>query len=365
MPGVYISYPFCAQKCTYCNFASGVFPRDLESRYFRAEMSEITAHPWAWRPETVYLGGGTPSAMATDDLNRILAAIPGRSKWTEATIEAAPGNITPERAAAWTRAGINRVSLGVQSFVTRELARTGRKHTAEIVEREVSILRSSGIHNINIDLIAGLPGQTRESWAQSLDWIDRLQPPHVSVYMLEIDEDSRLGNEVLLNGRRYGAPEVPSDELTAELYETAVQRLARMGILRYEISNFARPGFESLHNLKYWRLEPYIGFGADAHSFDGAVRSRNVESPADYVERIESRDSARIDESPANSAEERFFVGLRLIEGIQPEPEDWRKFEQPISRFVAEGLLEQDGNTLRLTDRGVLFSNEVFAEFIA
>jgi len=364
MPGVYISYPFCAQKCTYCNFASGVFPRDLEPRYLNALVSEIGSHAWAWQPETIYLGGGTPSGMATADLDRILAALPGRDHWKEATIEVAPGTITADRASAWARAGINRVSLGVQSFVQRELARTGRKHTAQIVEREIAILRSAGLANLNVDLIAGLPGQTRASWSQSLAWIDYLQPPHVSVYMLEIDEDSRLGSEVLLNGKRYGAPDVPSDELTAELYETAVERLGRMGIHRYEISNFARPGFESLHNLKYWQLEPYAGFGADAHSFDGAVRGQNIESPGAYVERIGSGRSASIDTTPANAAEERFFVGLRLTRGIQPLAEEWLKFEQPIERFIAQGLLARDGSRLRLTDRGVLFSNEVFAEFI-
>jgi oxygen-independent coproporphyrinogen-3 oxidase len=365
MPGVYISYPFCSQKCTYCNFASGVFPRELEPKYVDALVSEIVQHHWPWQPETVYLGGGTPSGMATADLDRILAAVPAREQWKEATIEVAPGTITGERASAWVRAGINRISLGVQSFVQRELARTGRKHTAEIVEREVTTLRAAGLTNINVDLIAGLPGQTRTSWSESLSWIERLEPPHVSVYMLEIDEDSRLGSEVLLNGKRYGAPDVPSDELTAELYETAVDHLGRMGIHRYEISNFARPGFESLHNLKYWQLEPYVGFGADAHSFDGAVRGQNIESPSEYVERIESGQSARIDATPANATEERFFVGLRLTQGIQPHAEEWLKFEQPISRFIAEGLLARDGSRLRLTDRGVLFSNEVFAEFIA
>jgi oxygen-independent coproporphyrinogen-3 oxidase len=364
MAGVYISYPFCAQKCTYCNFASGVFPRELEPRYVDALVTEIASHQWAWTPETVYLGGGTPSGMADGELDRILGAVPGRGRWKESTIEAAPGNITADRAAAWVRAGINRVSLGVQSFVPRELARTGRKHTAETVEREIATLRSAGIDNINIDLIAGLPGQTRASWPESLTWIERLHPPHVSVYMLEIDEDSRLGNEVLLNGQRYGAPDVPGDELTAELYETAAAELARMGIHRYEISNFARPGFESRHNLKYWKLEPYIGFGADAHSFDGAVRAQNIESPNEYVEQIESRGSARSAVTPANSAEERFFVGLRLTHGIQPLAEEWLQFEQPIQRFIAQGLLARDGTHLRLTDRGVLFSNEVFAEFI-
>lgn len=367
MAGVYISYPFCAQKCTYCNFASGVFPRELEPKYVTALVREISSSEWSWSPETVYLGGGTPSGMAAEDLERILRLPHARGSvaWKEATIEAAPGGITKDRADTWVRAGINRVSLGVQSFVQRELARTGRKHTAEVVEREIAVLRAAGLANINVDLIAGLPGQTRASWCESLAWIARLQPPHVSVYMLEIDDDSRLGHEVLLNGQRYGAPDVPSDELTAELYESAVAELARMGIERYEISNFARPGFESLHNLKYWRLEPYAGFGADAHSFDGAVRSQNIESPSDYVERIESGQSARIDSTPANASEESFFVGLRLSEGIEPRAEDLRKFEQPISRFIAEGLLERDGSRLRLTDRGVLLSNEVFAEFIA
>src|SRR5580700_4819646 len=156
MPGVYISYPFCAQKCTYCNFASGVFPRELEPRYVDALVSEIVQHPWAWQPETVYLGGGTPSGMAAEDLDRILSTVPGRGQWKEATIEVAPDVITEERASSWLRAGINRVSLGVQSFVQRELARTGRKHTAEIVEREIVTLRAVGLGNINVDLIAGL-----------------------------------------------------------------------------------------------------------------------------------------------------------------------------------------------------------------
>src|ERR1700733_7197601 len=197
MPGVYISYPFCAQKCTYCNFASGVFPRELEPRYVNALISEIVRPHWSWQPETVYLGGGTPSGMDTENFDRILDKVPGRGQWKEATIEVAPGTITPERASAWMRTGINGVSLGVQSFVRRELARTGRRHTAEIVEREFAVLRSAGLSNINVDLIAGLPGQMRASWSESLAWIKRLRPSHVSVYMLEIDEDSRLGKEVL------------------------------------------------------------------------------------------------------------------------------------------------------------------------
>ena len=356
--GVYISFPFCAQKCTYCNFASGVFPRLLQDDYHRTLVAEIERHIFEWRPETVYLGGGTPSSMDLPALEELLAAVPGRP-WREATLEAAPGTITPERARAWRAFGIGRVSLGVQSFIPREIAATGRKHSAEGVARDVETLREAGIANYNIDLIAGLAGQTAASWRESLQWIARLAPPHVSIYMLEIDDESRLGREALLGGVRYGAGDLPSEGETASLYEFAVEELARLGIPRYEISNFARPGFESLHNLKYWKREPYIGFGADAHSFDGARRWSNPESPADYAAHAPGAGP-----SAANPVEEKFFVGLRLSEGVHPTPEEWQRFDAPIRRFVGEGLLETGGGVLRLSNRGVLLSNEVFQEFL-
>ena len=356
MPGVYVSYPFCAQKCTYCNFASGVFPRDREQRYREMLLAEIRAHAWDWRPETVYLGGGTPSNMDLDYLRHVLEVIPGRP-WAEATIEAAPGGVTPERARAWAAGGIDRVSLGVQSFVEGEIRRTGRKHSAQTVVEEMRILRDAGIANVNIDLIAGLAAQTPASWRESLDWIDRLAPAHVSVYMLEVDEDSRLGKEMLLGGARYGAGETPPEDQVAEFYEIAVERLAASGICRYEISNFARPGFESRHNLKYWRLEPYAGFGADAHSFDGRTRRQNPDSVDGYLRGGEPV-------ADAADAAERFFVGLRLSAGIRPEPEEWRRYREPIRRFVDAGLLETADGVLRLTGRGVLLSNEVFQEFL-
>jgi oxygen-independent coproporphyrinogen-3 oxidase len=357
VPGVYLSYPFCAQKCTYCNFASGVFPRSLEPRYLEALRAELRAHAWQWTPETVYLGGGTPSQMDPAALAELLGLIPGRP-WSEATIEAAPGTITSDKARAWAAAGINRVSLGAQSFVEAEIRRTGRKHTAETVASDVSALAAAGIANYNIDLIAGLAAQTESSWRESLDWIARLDPPHVSIYMLEIDDDSRLGHELRLGGIRYFANETPSEDQTAGFYEIAVERLATLGIARYEISNFARPGFESRHNLKYWKLEHYAGFGADAHSFDGRTRTQNPESVEDYVDR-------RTPEStPANALEERFFVGLRLMRGIRPEPEEWARFDQPIRRFADAGLLETEDGVLRLTPRGVMLSNEIFQEFL-
>ncbi len=357
MAGVYISYPFCSQKCTFCNFASDVSSAETMARYSVRLVEEIRAHKWEWQPETLYFGGGTPSLMEPDLLRAIVAAVPIEGL-SEVTLECAPGTVTMERLRLWMDSGINRVSLGVQSFIAGELRQTGRRHTAEIVEREMAALRACGVANINVDLIAGLPGQTAASWDESLDWIERLQPPHVSIYIFEIDEDSRLGKEALLGGVRYGAELLPSDDVTAELYERAVQRMAEMGIARYEISNFARAGMESRHNLKYWLLEPYVGFGLDAHSFDGSVRWSNPETMEAYWARGE-RATVETDRD-----EEQFFVGLRLRRGIEPTSAQWERFSQPIEKWQAAGMLEREGERLRLSERGVLVSNEIFQEFV-
>jgi oxygen-independent coproporphyrinogen-3 oxidase len=361
--GIYISWPFCAQKCTYCNFASGVFPRELESRYMNALLKEISAHQFAWAPETLYIGGGTPSGMELEAIEKLKEAFPAPA-WREATLEAAPGTLTADRIKAWQIAGINRVSLGVQSFIKSELARTGRKHNAEIVRHEVAILRAHGIHNINIDLIAGLPGQTKATWHESLKSVLSIDVPHLSIYMLEVDEDSRLGSEILLGGKNYGANDVPSDDQIADFYEAAVDLLEAHGIHRYEISNFARPGAESLHNLKYWKRAPYIGFGADAHSFDGTTRWQNVESVQDYVERSERGESVRFGETSPDPVEEKFFVGLRLSEGVHADALDWQRFGSAFEHFLAAGVLESSQGNLRLTARGVMVSNEIFQEFV-
>ena len=331
--------------------------RDTQTRYSGALVAEIRNHRWPWTPETVYLGGGTPSQMPPELLSEIMAAIPAGAL-TEVTIECAPGSMNRERLENWRACGINRVSLGVQSFDTSELRQTGRRHTAETVASDVEMLRKAGIHDINIDLIAGLPNQTRESWIRSLEWLERLSAPHASVYIFEIDQDSRLGKEVLLGGTRYGAGLIPSDDLTAELYEMAIERLAGFGLKRYEISNFAQPGFESRHNLKYWNLEPYIGFGLDAHSFDGSYRWSNPDDLDAYLAG-EASDRMRSDIS-----EEHFFVGLRLTNGIEPTPAEWERFDAPIQKWLGEGMLHRDGNRLRLSDRGLLVSNEIFEEFI-
>lgn len=359
MAGVYISYPFCSQKCTYCNFASGVFPRHLELEYLECLERGVRSAVWPWTPKTIYLGGGTPGSMDPGALRRLLEPIPGRP-WKEATIEAAPASISAEYVRAWREAGIGRVSLGVQSFVNSELRWTGRKHDAAGVSRDVALLRSEGIEEINIDLIAGLPSQTAESWGESLDWIEKLQPPHVSVYLFEVDEDSRLGTELLHGGQRYGAGAMPGDDLMAGFYEEAVRRLDELGLRRYEISNFARPGHESHHNLKYWRIEPYLGFGSDAHSFDGKRRWRNPESPQEYVAK---GGESRLDETAADP-NECLWVGLRLMEGVMLSERQASHFSAALMRLEERGLLVTRGRRARLTPRGVLLSNDVFAEFI-
>jgi len=363
MAGVYISYPFCSQKCTYCNFASGVYPASAQRRYQAALLAEIDQHLWAWWPETLYFGGGTPSQMELDVLHDMIARIPAQSL-VETTLECAPGTVTPGRAAAWVAMGINRVSLGVQSFVTTELRRTGRKHTAAIVQSDMSLLTAAGITNVNIDLIAGLPEQTAISWLASLDWIERLHVPHVSVYIFEIDEDSTLGREATLGGVRFGAVFLPADDLVADFYETAVERLAALGIPRYEVSNFARPGFESRHNLKYWQLEPYVGFGLDAHSFDGVLRINNTDDLDTYLRTMEEQRRPERGQVRADTEEEHFFVGLRLSRGIEPSPKEWVRFRSAIERSVDAGLMKNEGGRLRLTDRGILISNEVLQDFL-
>jgi oxygen-independent coproporphyrinogen-3 oxidase len=364
--GVYISVPFCEQKCTYCNFSSDVLPKKWIAPYLEALRAEIAAAEFPGEPDTLYLGGGTPSLLAVDELASVLETLAPKA-WREATIEASPCTITREKAEGWVKLGIGRVSLGVQSFVPREASATGRKHTPEQVEEEIATLRAAGITAVNVDLIAGLAHQTVESWEASLDWVARLAPEHVSVYMLEVDDDSRLGEELRNGGSRYGAAHVPSDDAIAGFYRRAVERLAAMSIQRYEISNFARPGFESLHNLKYWSMEPYLGFGADAHSFDGRRRWANIESTEEYLERFGRGEAVRSEPEVVEAArhlEDRLMTGLRLTVGVAVSPEETARYEDRLRKLAAQGWLEQEGGRLRLTAEGVMFSNTVLEELL-
>jgi oxygen-independent coproporphyrinogen III oxidase len=285
--GIYVSVPFCRSKCTYCNFASGVFSAGQMGRYVERvgeDIQWLRVHADALSvtiPEmvdSIYLGGGTPSLLPPEELKKLFFALRQEFKVlpkAEVTVECAPGTLTDQVIHTLVTRGVNRVSLGVQSFVDKEAASVARLHTREKTLSDIDRLRKAGISNINVDLIAGLPHQTRESWEHSLHQAIATGVPHVSVYMLEVDEDSRLGRELIAGGTKYHAHFVPDDDLTAEFYEKACERLNAAGVEQYEISNFARAGFESKHNLKYWTRQPYLGFGVDAHSM---LPSRNGEA---------------------------------------------------------------------------------------
>ncbi|HUM06526.1 MAG TPA: radical SAM family heme chaperone HemW [Terriglobales bacterium] len=387
--GLYISVPFCRTKCSYCNFASDVFSRAAYDQYVARVVEDIEgAFPAAAGlgcalPETVdsiYLGGGTPSILDSNQLIRIFTALRDKfavSADAEVTVECAPATLTPALIETLLACGVNRVSLGVQSFVDREAQSVGRLHKRATVLEEIERLRSAGITNLNIDLIAGLPHQTAASWELSLRETVASGVPHVSVYMLEIDEDSRLGRELIAGGTRYHAHFVPDEDATADLYTQACDTLNAAGIPQYEISNFARPGWESRHNLKYWTRQPYLGFGVDAHSMlpsrDGAncraIRFSTPDSLDAYINRSLGLTTAV---SPSAELEETFFLGLRLNRGLDLEmvrdgfgSERLAALQPVIDEAVREELLLlKEGTNLRLTARGRLLSNEVFARFL-
>ncbi|HEX4425827.1 MAG TPA: radical SAM family heme chaperone HemW [Terriglobales bacterium] len=386
--GLYISVPFCRTKCSYCNFASDVFSRAVFQRYVDRVCSDIvcsveTAEQMGGRFErtvdSVYLGGGTPTILDVTQLERLFLAIRQNfdiQKDAEITVECAPGTLTASVLDALQRCGVNRVSLGVQSFVDQEAASVGRLHKKTTVLDDVARLRTAGIVNINVDLIAGLPHQTAESWEASLDEVIALEISHASVYMLEIDDDSRLGRELMAGGTKYHARFVPDENLTTDLYERACARFEAEGIRQYEISNFAREGEESRHNLKYWTRQPYFGFGVDAHSMlfalDGETEGVRFSSP-DSLERFvagEQPKSTRV--SLEAALEERFFLGLRLNRGLDLS-DVASEFGQKavtdssgtIAELIAAGLLERRGEVIRLTSRGRLLSNDVFEHFLA
>src|SRR5579862_1133752 len=276
--GIYISVPFCRTKCSYCNFASDVFSRTLFERYVDRVCADISnARSTALEMggyfenevDSIYLGGGTPTVLDSLQLKRMFNAV--RTEFSirpdaEITVECAPGTLTPGALETLLECGVNRVSLGVQSFVDEEARAVGRIHKRSVVLEDIARLRADGVTNINIDLIAGLPHQTAESWKESLAQAVTAGAPHVSVYMLEVDDESRLGRELIAGGTRYHAHFVPDEDAVADFYAMACESLDASGIPQYEISNFARPGFESKHNLKYWTRQPYLGFGVDAHS---------------------------------------------------------------------------------------------------
>jgi oxygen-independent coproporphyrinogen III oxidase len=386
--GIYISVPFCRTKCSYCNFASDVFSRTAFERYMErvcadidnaAQIAEEMGGEIERVVDSIYLGGGTPTVLEAGQLERIFAAVRNRFDVlpnAEVTVECAPGTLAPAVIECLLRCGVNRVSLGVQSFVDAEAAAVGRLHKRATVVEEIARLRAAGIANINIDLIAGLPHQTAESWQVSLAETIATEVPHVSVYMLEVDEDSRLGRELIAGGTRYHAHFVPEEEAVVDFYLAACEKLDRAGIGQYEISNFARGGFESRHNLKYWTRRPYLGFGVDAHSMlisaspaADAMRFATSDVMEQYVA---GAPLERTVVSRSSALEERFFLGLRLTRGVNLSElsADFGKkavenFRDTIAELLRDGLMRRDGDLIQLTAQGQLLSNEVFEKFLS
>lgn len=385
--GVYVSVPFCKAKCTFCNFVSDAFPPQRMAGYVDRLCREIAeADGFAEqhglqlpsRIDSIFVGGGTPSLLEPSQMRRLFSTL--REEFAvgadaEITVEAAPGQIAGDLLDAILACGVNRISLGVQSFVDAESRAVGRSHTGVACLAEIKRLRAAGLRNLNVDLIAGLPHQTPASWAESLEQAIGSGVEHVSVYMLEVDEDSRLGRELIGPGVRYGAHATPGESVVADLYTQACETLNSAGLQQYEISNFARPGYRSKHNCKYWTRAPYLGLGLDAHSMLGdqqsqPVRFSNGDDLSSYISADASCELEHIGELAA--WEETIFLGLRLIEGMSiselrsAHPSAWvdallasaLEFQKHRLMRVAEGRIT-------LTHRGRIVSSSIFGELLA
>jgi oxygen-independent coproporphyrinogen III oxidase len=388
MLGIYISVPFCRSKCTFCNFSSGVFPAAYHPRYVARVEEDLSgfrarAKQWGALPpravDSIYLGGGTPTLLAPTLLRHLFTTV--RREFAvlptaEITVECAPGQLEPAVLDALAECGVNRISFGVQSFVDAEAKAIGRLHTRAIALDDIRRVRAAGIHNLSVDLIAGLPGQTLDSWYESLAVLVESEVDHASLYMLEVDDESRLGRELLVNGGRYHAPAVPNDDLVAELYTEGIGYLAGHGLAQYEISNFARSGSESAHNLKYWRRQPYLGFGLDAHSMlrthaRAALRFGSTDDLDRYLADPGWGEPRLLDRQ--EEMEEAWFLGLRLNEGVSLAAlrrefgaSAVRESLSTIADLEEEKLVTFfEGDRLALTARGRLLSNDVFERFLA
>jgi len=374
--GIYIHIPFCETKCNYCHFVTRPMQSDTAELYRGAVIREIdayfTARGRSEPADTVYFGGGTPSVVPVEHIGGILTCCRRAfnvSPESEITLEANPGSLTDAKVSAYRAAGINRISLGAQSFDDEELASIGRDHSSEQIETSVRLLRASGIENVSLDLMLGLPGQNEVQWRENLDRVAQMMPDHISVYMLDLHEKSPL-THLVAKGRHH----LPDDDLVADLYLCTIEGLSLLGYSQYEISNFALPGRQSRHNLKYWKRQPVLGFGVGSHSFDGVERYANFSGVGEYLRAIGARSSAVEWRRPVRAPEdleETLFLGLRLNEGL-----DWDRlrlefgdertapFEAVLKEMSARGLLDRAGSVIRLTRDGMLLSNEIFSEFV-
>ena len=372
--GLYVHIPFCSSRCSYCDFATGLYQSELAERYVCGLISEIRASQYAGEiVDTIYFGGGTPSLLAPAQLERILASLYESFEITgepETTIEINPGSATPEKLRAFRSLGVNRASFGAQTFDDSELAKLGRSHNSADTLRTFAHLRDAGFANISFDLIAGLPGQTLEGWQRNIKQALELAPEHLSFYLLEVHSGTPLAEHI-----RRGIQPQPDDDLAGVMYEWMLEQAVEAGYEHYEISNLCLPGFHSRHNVKYWTAAPYYGFGCSSHSYDGGARRwSNQRDVLKYVEMVESGVSPVVEEQQLEQTDvraEALFLGMRLMQGV-----DLRRYRESfgvdlrdehaddLDRFCKAGLIELNGDLIRLTRTGALLSNEVFAAFV-
>ncbi len=370
--GIYVHFAFCRHKCDYCDFNSCVGTEDQREAYLRALLAEVERTP-SCHAQTVYFGGGTPTIYPPADLARVLAALQGRldlGPEAEVTVEANPGTVTEGSLRDLRDAGFNRLSLGVQSLRDEELQLLGRIHTADEACEAVDFARRAGFDNLSVDLIRGLPNQRLEHWQDSLCRAIDLVPDHFSAYGLTVEDGTPLKARIERGELPY--PEAAGDPAWIEW---TVRHLDEAGYRRYEVSNYARPGSESRHNINYWRDGDYIGLGAGAWSYTDGERRRNVVTAADYT-RASLAGEDLVDEAerlgPDASLGEAMMLGLRMVEGVSGAElharfgvNVYERYEDTIRKLIAAGLMVDDRERLRLTFEGMLVQNAVAVEFLA
>jgi oxygen-independent coproporphyrinogen-3 oxidase len=372
MLGLYLHIPFCSAICNYCNFNRGLFDDGVKARYVEALAREIAARPERGRAaDTIYFGGGTPSLLEPAEIRQLIGAC--REAFdvapdAEVTMEANPESVTPARLAAYREAGVNRISFGVQSFRDDELARLSRLHSASRAHTAIGEARGAGFDNVSLDLMMWLPGQRPADWLASVDAAIDLAPEHLSLYLLEVYPNAPLRDE-MARARWSQAP----DEDAAAMYLDGLARLDRAGYAQYEISNVARPGRASRHNLKYWEDGAWIGMGCGAHSTMNGVRWKNVAATDEYLGRVARGEDPAAEVrrlSPDERLGDALFTGLRLTAGLDLAGirarygvDVWDRFGMDLAPFVEHGWLVHDGR-LRLTRPGMLMANEVMAVFV-
>jgi oxygen-independent coproporphyrinogen-3 oxidase len=370
--GLYLHVPFCTAICNYCNFNRGLFDEELKSAYVAALDEEIRRTRGAQGADTIYFGGGTPSLLKPAEIGRLIgdcletfSIAPG----TEITLEANPETVDEASLRAFRDAGVNRLSLGVQSFRDPELRRLGRIHDADRARTAFAAARRAGFDNISLDLMMWLPGQSVAQWQENVGALIALEPDHASLYILELYPNAPLKEEMA----RAGWSLAPDDD-AADMYEWAMEALERAGYGQYEISNVARPGCESRHNLKYWQDGEWLGFGCGAHATAAGARWRNVASTADYIARIRAGASPvaeRRELTRLERLQEALFTGLRLSAGVDTRELSQRygvdiraRYESPLEPYAAQGLIGWDGTRLRLSRRGMLLATEILSVFV-